>query len=76
MALSILDIDVPVLDIVSLITIFCPVSVLKVVLFYILVTAEEFYFTAHGGEPIINGVDDAEDFGETRDALTLLGKFE
>lgn len=36
--------------------------------------AEDFFYTAHGGNTTIEGVDDAEDFEKTRQALTLLGK--
>lgn len=36
--------------------------------------AEDFYYTSHGGNTTIEGVDDAEDFEKTRQALTLLGK--
>ncbi|XP_076081183.1 unconventional myosin-Va-like isoform X3 [Mytilus galloprovincialis] len=38
-----------------------------------LMAAGDFFYTAHGGDPVINGVDDAEDLGDTRDALLLLG---
>lgn len=36
--------------------------------------AEDFLYTSHGGSTTIEGVDDAEDFEKTRQALTLLGK--
>lgn len=36
--------------------------------------AEDFFYTSHGGNTAIEGVDDAEDFEKTRQALTLLGK--
>ncbi|KAM7320517.1 hypothetical protein ACRRTK_020960 [Alexandromys fortis] len=35
--------------------------------------AEDFLYTSHGGSTTIEGVDDAEDFEKTRQALTLLG---
>ncbi|XP_021086551.1 unconventional myosin-Vb isoform X4 [Mesocricetus auratus] len=38
-----------------------------------LTCAEDFYYTSHGGNTTIEGVDDAEDFEKTRQALTLLG---
>ncbi|XP_031221901.1 unconventional myosin-Vb isoform X3 [Mastomys coucha] len=38
-----------------------------------LTCAEDFFYTAHGGNTTIEGVDDAEDFEKTRQALTLLG---
>ncbi|XP_052011714.1 unconventional myosin-Vb [Apodemus sylvaticus] len=38
-----------------------------------LTCAEDFFYTAHGGNTSIEGVDDAEDFEKTRQALTLLG---
>ncbi|KAL1773922.1 unconventional myosin-Vb isoform X2 [Sigmodon hispidus] len=38
-----------------------------------LTCAEDFYYTSHGGNTSIEGVDDAEDFEKTRQALTLLG---
>ncbi|XP_076768574.1 unconventional myosin-Vb isoform X4 [Arvicanthis niloticus] len=38
-----------------------------------LTCAEDFFYTAHGGNTAIEGVDDAEDFEKTRQALTLLG---
>lgn len=36
--------------------------------------AEDFLYTSHGGSTTIEGVNDAEDFEKTRQALTLLGK--
>ncbi|CAC5367740.1 MYO5 [Mytilus coruscus] len=38
-----------------------------------LMAAGDFFYTAHGGDPVINGVDDADDLSDTRDALLLLG---
>ncbi|XP_076411625.1 unconventional myosin-Vb isoform X5 [Peromyscus maniculatus bairdii] len=38
-----------------------------------LTCAEDFFYTSHGGNTAIEGVDDAEDFEKTRQALTLLG---
>ncbi|XP_050007566.1 unconventional myosin-Vb isoform X1 [Alexandromys fortis] len=38
-----------------------------------LTCAEDFLYTSHGGSTTIEGVDDAEDFEKTRQALTLLG---
>lgn len=38
-----------------------------------LTCAEDFFYTAHGGNTTIEGIDDAEDFEKTRQALTLLG---
>ncbi|XP_031750785.1 unconventional myosin-Vb isoform X2 [Xenopus tropicalis] len=38
-----------------------------------LAEAEEFFYTNQGGDPVIDGVDDAEDFEKTRQAFTLLG---
>ncbi|XP_006837551.1 PREDICTED: unconventional myosin-Vb [Chrysochloris asiatica] len=38
-----------------------------------LTCAEDFFYTSQGGETSIEGVDDAEDFGKTRQAFTLLG---
>ncbi|XP_052598506.1 unconventional myosin-Vb isoform X2 [Peromyscus californicus insignis] len=38
-----------------------------------LTCAEDFFYTSHGGNTAIEGVNDAEDFEKTRQALTLLG---
>ncbi|XP_060028315.1 unconventional myosin-Vb [Erinaceus europaeus] len=38
-----------------------------------LTCAEDFFYTAQGGDTSIEGVDDAEDFEKTRQAFTLLG---
>lgn len=38
-----------------------------------LTCAEDFFYTAHGGNTTIEGVNDADDFEKTRQALTLLG---
>ena len=38
-----------------------------------LLSADEFYYTSHGEDPIINGVDDAEVLCDTREALAMLG---
>lgn len=35
---------------------------------------DNFHYTRQGGSPIINGVDDAKYFEETRVAFSLLGK--
>jgi myosin heavy subunit len=37
------------------------------------VPADQFRYTAEGNAITINGVDDAQQFRETREALTLLG---
>ena len=36
--------------------------------------AEDFFYTSQGGNTVIEGVDDAEDFEKTRQAFTLVGK--
>ncbi|XP_043934210.1 unconventional myosin-Vb isoform X2 [Protopterus annectens] len=36
-------------------------------------SAEDFFFTNQGGDAVINGVDDAEEFEKTRQAFSLLG---
>ena len=41
---------------------------------FVLVSADEFYYTSHGEDPIINGVDDAEVLCDTREALNMLGR--
>ncbi|XP_060092161.1 unconventional myosin-Vb isoform X4 [Heteronotia binoei] len=38
-----------------------------------LTSAEDFFYTAQGGDTSIDGVDDASDFEKTRQAFTLLG---
>ncbi|XP_075697095.1 unconventional myosin-Vb isoform X2 [Rhinoderma darwinii] len=35
--------------------------------------AEDFFYTSQGGDTVIDGVDDADDFEKTRQAFTLLG---
>jgi len=40
-----------------------------------LVPANQFRYTSEGNAIIIKGVDDAQQFLETREALTLLGLF-
>ena len=42
----------------------------------ILVPADQFRFTSEGNAIVIKGVNDAQQFLETREALTLLGLFE
>ncbi|KAM4807530.1 unconventional myosin-Vb isoform 2-T2 [Rhinophrynus dorsalis] len=39
----------------------------------LLTQAEDFFYTCQGGDTVIDGVDDAEDFEKTRQAFTLLG---
>ncbi|XP_053557079.1 unconventional myosin-Vb [Bombina bombina] len=38
-----------------------------------LTQAEDFFYTSQGGDTVIDGVDDADDFEKTRQAFTLLG---
>ncbi|XP_069424613.1 unconventional myosin-Vb isoform X2 [Ovis canadensis] len=38
-----------------------------------LTCAEDFFYTSQGGNTVIEGVDDAEDFEKTRQAFTLIG---
>ncbi len=40
-----------------------------------LVSANHFRYTSEGNAIVIKGVDDAQQFAETREALTLLGLF-
>lgn len=44
--------------------------------FVLIVPANQFRYTSEGNAIVIKGVNDAQQFAETREALTLLGLFE
>lgn len=37
-------------------------------------TADEFYYTSQGSSPVVASIDDGDDFINTRQAFTMLGK--
>lgn len=53
---------------------FC-INVCKICVFIITGNANYFHYTKQGGSPVIDGVDDAKEMVNTRQACTLLGNW-